>query len=159
MRQEISGLEHNPNKYLQIIIRAEISYSDLRYLPMNVSRVDSVEGFAEATLGDRKVSVVGLFVPPGDAGYERIVSFIDVETCVPLKIDFYETGGRLRKVLTADPDSVGPEGPIRLAHSMRIRDLKSEVETEVLVEQVEIDADLSDRLFTPVQLERGRCSR
>jgi hypothetical protein len=98
-------------------------------------------------------------VPPGeDAVYERIVSFIDVKSCVPLKIDFYEPGGQLRKVLTADPDSVAPEGSIRLAHSMRIRDLRSQVETEVLIGDVEIDTDLPDRLFTPAQLERGRCS-
>jgi outer membrane lipoprotein-sorting protein len=142
------------------IARTAISYLDLRYLPVNLNHADSAEGFSESTLGDRKVSVVGLAVPPGEnAVYERIVSFVDAETCVPLRIEFYETGDRLRKVLTADPDSIASEGPIRLAHSMRIRDLKSEVETEVVVEQVEVDAELPDRLFTPTQLERGRCLR
>ena len=50
------------------------------------------------------------------------------------------------------------EGGIRLARSIRIEDLQRDVETELVVEDVEIDPDLPDRMFDP-QSQRGLCKR
>jgi hypothetical protein len=139
------------------IARTAISYDDLRYLPMNLSRAEPQQT-TDSLVGDRKVSVVRLSLPPGEGSpYDQIISFIDAETCVPLRTEFYATAERLQKFVTADPTTIGRVGGIWLARSMRVEDLKNEVATEVHVEQVEIDADLPDRMFTPLDLQRGQC--
>jgi hypothetical protein len=139
------------------IARTAISYDDLRYLPMNLSRAEPQQT-TDSLVGDRKVSVVRLSLPPGEGSpYDRIISFIDAETCVPLRTEFYATAERLQKFVTADPTTIGRVGGIWLARSMRVEDLENEVATEVHVEQVEIDPDLPDRMFTPMDLQRGQC--
>ncbi len=140
------------------IARTAISYEDLRYLPLNLSAAQG-EQTSDTKIGDRPVSVVLLSLAPGTGSlYDRVVSFVDQQTCVPLKIEQYALGGKLRKVTTANPDTIIREGATSLARSLKIEDLKRGVETEILIEKVQIDADLPERLFTPSYLKRGRCA-
>jgi len=139
------------------IARTAISYDDLRYLPINVSGAEPGE-ISDSEIAGRKVSVVGLSPPPGeDSLYARIIAFIDGESCVPLRIEFYETVDKLLKILSVDPGKIRASGGIRLGHSMTIEDLKNGVVTELEVEQVRIDPDLPETMFTPTQLQRNQC--
>jgi hypothetical protein len=139
------------------IARTAISYDDLRYLPMNLSGAEPQQ-VVDSIVEGRKSFVVRLSLPPGEGSpYERIISFIDDQTCVPLRTEFYATAEQLHKVVTVDPADIGRVGGIWLARSMTVEDLKNEVKTEVHVEQIEIDADLPDRMFTPMDLQRGQC--
>ncbi len=138
--------------------RTAVSYEDLRYLPVNLAQANT-ERVSEGEIGARKVSVVGLALPPGgDSLYERIRASVDQQSCVPLAIDLHEPGGALRKTVRADPDTIRGHN-VRLAHSLRIVDLKREVETELTVDEVEIDSVLPERLFNPRSLGRRRCPR
>ncbi len=137
--------------------RTAISYDDLRYLPINLSGAEP-EAISDSLVADRKVSVVRLSLPPGeDSPYARIISFIDQESCVPLRTEFYETADKLLKILTVDPGKIRSTGGIRLAHSMTIEDLKNEVVTELKVVQVQIDPELPDQMFVPTRLDRNQC--
>jgi hypothetical protein len=138
--------------------RTAISYDDLRYLPINLSDAESEE-ISDSVVADREVFVVRLALPPGgDSPYARVVSFIDRESCVALRTEFYETADKLLKVLTVDPGKIRRTGGIRLAEALRIEDLKNEVVTELKVVQVEVDPELPDRMFVPTRLDRNRCS-
>jgi hypothetical protein len=137
--------------------RTAISYDDLHYLPINLSDAE-LEGISDALVADREVSVVRLSLPPGgDSPYARVISFIDQESCVALRTEFYETADKLLKILTVDPGKIRRTGGIRLAHSMTIEDLKNEVVTELKIVQVEVDPDLPDRMFVPTRLDQNRC--
>jgi hypothetical protein len=139
------------------IARTAIGYDDLRYLPMNLSRAEPREP-RDSQMGERRVAVVDLSLPPGeDPVYERIVSFVDPESCVPLRTEFYDTADRLLKVATADPGSIHREGKIHVAHSLSLEDLKNEVRTELRIEQVQVDLDLPDDIFVPNHLRRNLC--
>jgi hypothetical protein len=138
------------------IARTAISYEDLRYLPLNLSEAAPEKG-PETVVEGRSVGVVRLTLrPESNSRYSRVTFFVDPETCVPLKTDFHEMGDKLRKTAMADPDAIHREGKISLARSIRIKDLKREVETDLIVEEVQIDSDLPDRIFDP-QSQRGRC--
>jgi len=137
--------------------RTAISYDDLRYLPINLSDAEPEE-VSDSLVADREVFVVRLSLAPGgDSPYARIISFIDQESCVALRTEFYETPDKLLKILTVDPGKIRRTGGIRLAQSMTIEDLKNEVVTELKVVQVEVDPDLPDRMFVPTRLDRNRC--
>ncbi len=92
-----------------------------------------------------------------ESSYERVIVFIDQETCVALKTESYENGDTPRKILTADPDQLLEEGGVWFASELVMRDLRDETHTRVIIEDVEVDRDLKDSEFSISQLgRRGR---
>jgi len=111
----------------------------------------------EASLGDIRVAVVAVTVPPeGGSSYSRIVYSVDAERCVPLLIEFHDAGGALLKRLTADPAKVTREGRGWLVRSVSLEDLKNETRTDLVVEDIEVEAKLSESLFSQADLARRR---
>ena len=73
-----------------------------------------------------------------------------------LKSESFERGERLRKVLTASPSSVIEEGGIYVASEVKMRDVRDETQTDVIVEDLEVDRDVEDSEFTISRLSRRR---
>jgi len=88
------------------------------------------------------------------SSYERVVFFVDQETCVALKTESYERGEKPRKILTANPGQLLEEGGVWFASELLMRDLRDETHTQVLVEDVEVDRGLKDSDFSLSKLER-----
>jgi hypothetical protein len=140
------------------IARTAISYEDLRYLPVNLSRAES-EPASEGRINDRPVLIVPLSLPAGgESLYERILGFIDPGSCLPLRIEFFEAGDEPRKTATADPATISTESGTAIARSFTIEDRKRGVRTEMQVERFEIDPELPERLFSP-PLRPSHCPR
>jgi len=95
-------------------------------------------------------------VPGGEGSeWETVRSYIDHASCVLVKAEFFEKGAKLRKVLGADPAKISLEGEIHLAHELVMRDLRDETQTTVAIEDVELGADISRKMFTKSELERA----
>lgn len=111
----------------------------------------------DATVSERPVYVVETR-PQAESGssYEKVVTYIDRETCVVLKSESFERGERLRKVLTASPSSVIEEGGIHVASEIKMQDVRDETYTDVIVEDLEVDHDVPDADFTISKLSRRR---
>ena len=90
-----------------------------------------------------------------DSAYERIVAFIDKETCVLLRSEFYERGDRARKVLTAATSTLSQEGDVWLAREYLMRDLRDETETTMIVEEVEVGKAIPRKIFSQRELVSG----
>ena len=90
-----------------------------------------------------------------DSAYERIVTFIDKETCVQLRSEFYERGDRARKVLAANTSTLSREGDVWLAREYLMRDLRDETETTMIVEEVEMGKPVPRKLFSERELVSG----
>ena len=109
----------------------------------------------DSVVAERPVYVVE--TTPADeaeSSYTRVVSFIDRETCVVLKTESYEKPDQLRKVSTADPEHVINEGGVWVATKLVMRDVRDETHTDVTVEDIEIDRELRDGMFSISQLQR-----
>lgn len=111
----------------------------------------------DAKLEERDVYVLESR-PEDDTGsaYERIVSFVDQETCVVLKSESYERGERLRKVLTASPDTILKEAEIHVASELTMRDVRDETHTDLVVEDLRVDLPIEDRKFQISELPKRR---
>jgi hypothetical protein len=145
----------HPNTASGSLFGTDLSYEDIRYMRRVAGELQGKRE-PDSTLDGRAVYVVSM-KPTGEevSAYERIDAFIDREDCVPLKIDFYESGDRLAKELTADPSSVRQEpGGQRIARSMVMRNLLDETETRLTVLKVKLDTDLPKRLFTVGHIEQ-----
>ncbi len=109
----------------------------------------------DAVEAGQPVWVVESLPDPNSASdYERVVIFVDQETCVSLKTESYEGGDTPRKVLTANPEQLLEEGGVWFATELLMRDLRDETHTRVVIEDVEVDRDLKDSMFSASEMQR-----
>ncbi len=105
-------------------------------------------------VGERPVYV--LETRPAESAYERIVFALDQESCLPLRVRFYEPGReKPRKELTTDPRSNLKHGDQWVAHSALMRDLENLTTTHLMVDSHEQEKLLADDQFTVEGLERA----
>jgi hypothetical protein len=88
--------------------------------------------------------------------HDRVVEFVDRETCVVLRSEFYEHGDRLRKLLTVDFAEVKHQDGLNIPRRMLLQDLLEESATELVVEEIEVGTQISNRLFSVHELSVGR---
>lgn len=133
----------------------DFSYEDFERL-VGMSSDASKERTADAKVEGREVYVVvGRPDPESDSAYERVVTFIDKETCVPLRTESYEPGDELRKLLTADSSRIEREGTLWVPREQTMRDLRDETQTELVIEKIDIDAKIHQKMFSARELEAG----
>jgi outer membrane lipoprotein-sorting protein len=134
----------------------DFSYEDIQYLQ------PGFKGDLGKRLPDGEVAGRGVHVlqtepaPELGSGYSRVVTYLDGEYCVPLKMEFYEDSDVLRKVLTVDPTKVTREANTWIARDIVLRDLDRETQSHFVAEKIKIDVDIPDRRFTQAQLAKGR---
>ncbi len=87
---------------------------------------------------------------PQQSAYSRILSFVDKETCVALRTEFYENGTQLRKVLIADPQEIRRLDEAWFPHDLMMMDLRDQTQTHLVVQSVNTGLELP--AFDPRQL-------
>ena len=133
---------------------SDFSYEDFEYL-QGFTRPSESNRLEDTVVGDRPVYVVE--TRPRDAAnsaYRLIVAFVDKETCVALRTEFYEPGSGLRKVLTVDRDQIFKRGSGWMAHIAMLRDIRDYTSTQLFVDSRE-QATLPAKMFTVEALQRG----
>jgi hypothetical protein len=134
----------------------DFSYEDVQRL-QGIALKGSSERRPDAPVGERTAWVLETQPDPGEASsYVRVLAFIDPETCLALRTELYESEEEPRKVLLADPASFSREGERWMARDFEMRDLRDETASRLRVLEVEHDADVPDRIFSPALLGRGR---
>ena len=88
----------------------------------------------------------------GDSAYSRILTFVDQARCIPLETQFFGVNGGLSKELLAMPDEIKQIGDRYVPHHVVMHDRKKNTRTELIVENVEFDVELSDGIFHPKRL-------
>lgn len=90
-----------------------------------------------------------------ESGYERIVSWIDKESCAPLRTEFYERGDKPRKIMTAPHERVERIAGIWVPREIVMHDQRDKTETKLLVEKIEIGVDVPRKMFSEKELLQG----
>ena len=136
------------------ILGTDFSYEDYERLH-GVFTDLRAEQYPDEVLDGRPVYVINSY-PEGDSGYEKIMTYIDIETCVSLKTELFERGHKLRKALTIDPADIKKEGNIHVPFKLLMRDLRDKTETRLVVQEIKADVTLDDALFDPKQLKEKK---
>ncbi len=127
-------------------------YADFDRLQGRV-RESRVETRGRVRFQGRRAYLVEASPPQSaESPYTKIVSHIDVETCLPLRAEFYDAKGERTKVLTADPARFERIQGIWIARSFRMQSLRDGVESELWVRSIEIDGDVPEDVFAPANL-------
>jgi outer membrane lipoprotein-sorting protein len=91
--------------------------------------------------------------PESGSGYERIVEYVDAETCVPLKTEMFESGDRLRKVSATPRAQLKKAADKWVPHLVHMRDAREETETRLVVEKIEPGAKINRKVFSEQNLQ------
>jgi hypothetical protein len=133
----------------------DFSYEDFERL-VGMSADASRERGADTRIGGREVYVVvGRPDPESASAYERVATFVDKETCVPLRTESYERGGELRKLLTADSSKIEREGNCWVPHRQTMKDLRDETKTDLVILEIDTDVKIHQKMFSARELEAG----
>jgi hypothetical protein len=134
----------------------DFSYEQFQRM-QGMARDASVERLPDRELEGRTVHVLAHRpAPEARSQFRKILSFIDPETCVPLRTEYYEHDDEEpRKVLSVDEERLerrdGRWIPLRLV----MRDRRDGTQTELVFEEVRLDADVPRHVFSQSYLERG----
>jgi hypothetical protein len=90
-----------------------------------------------------------------ESAYERIVSFVDQEHCLPIHTELYEKGERLRKVMVMPSEKITKEAESWVPRLVLVKDLVNKTQTELLVDEIELDKKLPRKLFSQGELVSG----
>lgn len=134
------------------ILGTDFSYEDYERLHGILTDLKA-EQYPDEVLSGRPVYVVNSY-PDDDSGYEKIATFIDIETCVALKTDLYERGHQLRKTMTIDPAAIKKEGDIHVPQELLMSDVRDKTETRMVIQKIMTDIPLDDELFDPEQMKQ-----
>ena len=168
----VQNLERDPDLYVYLpelskvkrvrkrrlrgpLFGTDFSYEDFERV-QGIARKTKVERLADQRLEERPVWVLEVRPSSDDSSYERIVTLVDQTYCLPLRMEFYAAGGKLRKVLTSDPAKVQKEGDHYVPYSFVMRDVRDETRTVVTIERARIDPGLDEEIFTASALLPSR---
>jgi hypothetical protein len=129
----------------------DLAFEDLEWLEgMRVP--DASKRRPDTKEGLREVYVVESV--PEDSAYGKVVSYVDKTTCLPLRLELFDKGGRLRKEMTSDPRAHIQHGQRWVAHEMLIRDVRDLTSTHLMVDTHKQDVLLADGLFSVEGLKK-----
>jgi len=129
----------------------DFSYEDIRLLQMKSAATD-VERLPDSEVAGRATYVMAQQPDPArETGYDRILSYVDKETCVALKTEYFETGDQMRKRLMVDPSTVAQVNGKWIAHDLEMTDLRDDTQSWIQVKEISIDEKISSRYFNTVQ--------
>jgi hypothetical protein len=134
----------------------DFSYEDFERVQITAGGT-SLERLPDADVDGRKAYVVAAAIPP-DAGsaYERIVTYVDRETCVALRTDLEAKTGTAAKQMSAFFAEVRQVGTRWIPHVIRIDDKESGRSTTLTVRKVDLDVPLSPSEFSETALLKSR---
>ena len=102
----------------------------------------------DTTLRRRAVYVVETRPGKDDSSaYERVVTFVDKEKCVALRIELYERGKGLRKTLMVNPSHLHKKGSLWIPQFLLMEDLVDYTTTVFMVDSTQQDVETTEEAF------------
>ncbi|MCP5056650.1 MAG: outer membrane lipoprotein-sorting protein [bacterium] len=93
--------------------------------------------------------------PEGGSAYEKVVTYVTQETCIPMKSEMFAPGGSLRKVMRADLDSTIERDGVRIPSRLSMEDVLEGSTTSLEVTSLEVDVKIKRRIFELATLGRS----
>jgi len=133
----------------------DFTYEDFGRLQGMISNLET-ERLPDEQFADRTVFVTqSRPVPDTGSDYERIRSLIDQETCVPLRVEFYEKGSEQPvKVLAIEPSKVSKEKTGWIPRELQMEDVAGGTSTRIVIEKLEVSVPIDRKMFSQSELER-----
>jgi outer membrane lipoprotein-sorting protein len=137
------------------VLGTDFSYEDFERLQGMASDTE-LERREDDDLDGRPVFVVEARPARGDdSEYEKVVSYVDRETCVPLRTEMYEKQERLSKVLVTSRDRIEHHASSWVPRWVRMDDLVDGTYTELTIDSIELEKEIPEAAFSERALQRA----
>ncbi|MCG8590409.1 MAG: outer membrane lipoprotein-sorting protein [Proteobacteria bacterium] len=136
------------------LLGSDFSVADLERIG-GLAQDAQVSVLGESSFESRPVWVVSVRPQRSDAGVDRLVSYVDRETCLPLRTEFVDRGERVRKILSTPASAIQRHAGHFVPGEMHMFDLLAQTETHLVIHRVTVDPDLSEELFRAGALAKG----
>jgi hypothetical protein len=135
---------------------SDFTYEDFQQI-QGISLGGESQALPDATLDGVPVHVIAQRPAPGTgSSYERVVSYVTRDGCVPIRCEMWEPGERLRKLLTADLSKLYEQNGVRIPTHLRMEDQLSRSSTDLVLSDIEVGGEIPRRYFEMATLERLR---
>lgn len=134
--------------------RQKVQGSDFAYEDMAAGNWE--EDFTHSLSGHETIDgnecwhITSVPTPEGP-GYARLESWVDKQTYVPIRVDYYEEDGILKRLTMSDIEEFDGHWVPKTMHMENLRDGG---ETTIVLEEMEVNIDLDDGMFTTNYLKR-----
>ena len=91
-----------------------------------------------------------------NSAYERIVAAVEKARCMPVRLDLYETGDRLRKVMSFPADQIKETKKGYFPYLIRVEDRIDGTHTDVIVDKIDFDVKIPRSYFSQSNLAFGK---
>jgi outer membrane lipoprotein-sorting protein len=135
------------------VMGTDFSYEDFERLHGVLSDI-RIEQQADEILAGRPAYVL-VSHPASESGYKKIASYIDKETCIPVRTDLFGTNGQLRKQMTVDPAKLQNRDGIWFPSELLMKDFRDKTETSLKLNKLAHGMELPDALFDETQLKQA----
>ena len=132
----------------------DYSYEDFQRLQGMLSSLES-KRLPDETLVGRKVYVTESVPSDPTSEYNRIRSWVDQETCVPLQVEFFSKGteGPVKR-MTTKQESVSKEKTGFIPREVAMKDLRTETATTIRIEKLQVGVAIDRKHFSQAELDR-----
>jgi len=90
--------------------------------------------------------------PDVEKDYSKLIMEVRTDNSYPVKIDHYDKGGNLWKIL--ERKKIEKNGKYWLSMEMEMKDLKKNHSTKMITDKIELDSGLSDKVFSKRNLKK-----
>jgi hypothetical protein len=132
----------------------DFSYEDFERM-QNVAKSAENTMKPDAQVEGRPVWVIEAKPKDPASQYERSVTFVDQQTCTVPRLEAYDRGGELRKVMESPLAKVKQEPSGWVPREVKIRDLVEETETTIFVDELVTDPKINRKIFSQSGLGRS----
>ncbi len=132
----------------------DFSYEDFQRLQGLLTSLES-KRLPDEAIGERQAFVTESVPSDPTSEYNRIVSKVDQQTCVPLEVEFYTKGepGPVKR-MTTKAESVTKEKTGFMPREIAMKDLRSETATTIVIEKLQVSVPIERKRFSASELER-----
>lgn len=136
----------------QSLMGSDFSYEDMTENEKFKDLYD-IELVGTDTIAGRECHQLELTAKVEGVTYYRRVTWIDKEYYIPLRSELYARGGKLlREITVSDFEEIGTHNyPTKIR---MVNKLRRDTYTEVVLEDIELDVKIPDKVFTKSYLER-----
>lgn len=133
----------------------DFTYEDFARLQGMIGNLEATRAPDEQLAGRAAFVTESKPAAGADSEYERIRSVIDQQTCVPLRVDFFQKGlAEPAKVLSVDPSKVAEVKSGWMPRALRMEDLRGGTSTDLVIEKLEVSVPIAKKMFSQTELER-----
>lgn len=133
----------------------DFSYEDFAHF-QGIAADSNMTRLADQDLQGHPAYVLETIPASDGSKYSKILSYIDREQCTLAKIEFFAKNGSVLKELIAPREDVHEVSSRWIPHRVILNDLKRDSRTELTVDKIEIDPDLSENMFSATKFGAGQ---